>query len=126
MGCMQSTSASPTVPPKHFIGENLIVEKNKNFNQDYKVIKQVGEGSISNIYLVSKKLSITRGSASMRGFKQEIDDAKKVKAGNSKIYYALKEIDIDLIEPILLVCCKRQECDDSNSLFRAGCWLAVF
>jgi serine/threonine protein kinase len=101
MGCTQSTAASPAVKPKHFIGENLIVEKNKNFNQDYKVIKQVGEGSISNIYLVSKKLSSFKsGSASMRGFKQEIDDAK---SGNSEIYYALKEIDMELIEPEFLV-----------------------
>jgi calcium-dependent protein kinase len=40
---------------KTSIGENLVVFKKKYFHHDYVVVKRVGQGSISNIYIVRPK-----------------------------------------------------------------------
>jgi serine/threonine protein kinase len=40
---------------KTSIGENLVVFKTKDFRDDYTVVKRVGVGSISNIYIVRPK-----------------------------------------------------------------------
>lgn len=88
MGCSQSTAATSTrtgsvggsvakqQKKKHEIGSNLIVSKQKNFREDYNVVKRVGEGSISNIYKIQSKSGAEKG----------------------KIY-ALKEIDTSLVKP---------------------------
>jgi serine/threonine protein kinase len=60
---------------KTSIGENLVVFKKKDFRDDYVVVKRVGEGSISNIYIVRPK------------------NPEKSKRKEKVIYHALKEID---------------------------------
>jgi calcium-dependent protein kinase len=65
---------------KTSIGENLVVFKKKDFRDDYVVVKQVGEGSISNIYLVRPK------------------NTKKSTSKDKVCYHALKEIDTALLD----------------------------
>jgi serine/threonine protein kinase len=80
MGCVQSTPvAGGNEKKKLDIGSNLIVTKQKDFREDYKVVKRVGEGSISNIYKIRAK------SASSEIQKDKL--------------YALKEIDTSLVKP---------------------------
>jgi hypothetical protein len=58
MGCTQSTATSTNSAndnKKLDIGSNLIVTKQTNFREDYDIVKQIGEGSISNIYKVRAK-----------------------------------------------------------------------
>jgi len=89
MGCTQSQSTSKG----QNISENLISEKKQDFREIYDVEKQIGEGSISNIYLVHKKTEAVAGSA------KNINANFEVKRGAT---YALKEIDLDLVNPTFM------------------------
>jgi len=84
MGCAQSSTTGGAIAiskgtKKHNIGSNLVVTKQRDFRDDYKVEKRIGEGSISNIYKI------------------------RAKSGSSDIQkgmlYALKEIDTSLVKP---------------------------
>jgi calcium-dependent protein kinase len=103
MGCAQSASAvmsKPAQPKKHLLREHLLVEKKKSFFEDYTVLEQVGKGSISNIYLVKKKFhAMNYGSASIRGLNETAEtNADK----STEDFFALKEIDMDLVDPHFL------------------------
>lgn len=98
MGCAQSTTAVPDVRssskgqqqkgPKHAMADNMIVKFSEDVKDRYEIIKQVGEGSISNIYLVKRKL--------------ESVDTEEREQHLSENLYALKEIDVSLVEPRFL------------------------
>ena len=76
MGCTQSSAVAlnHSIHKKHRLTENLIVKHQNNVWDDFEKIKQVGEGSISNIYLARRK-------------------------NDKKSLYAVKCIDPELIEP---------------------------
>ena len=73
-----------------------IVEFSSNVKDCYSVQKQIGEGSISNIYLVQRKIN----TKSVTSSKPQRNKEQPVTLG-SKLY-ALKEIDMDLVEPKFL------------------------
>jgi len=88
MGCCQTKQVS-TKPPKHLLSENLLVERKAGFRKDYDIVKQVGEGSISNIYCVRKK----KAACSVQGEPETGNEG--CCAGD---LYAVKEIDASLVK----------------------------
>ena len=72
---------------KNSIGKNLLIEREQNFRDVFDVVKQIGEGSISTIYLVKKRYNVADGST-----------ASQEAATMSQQVYALKEIDVSNIE----------------------------
>jgi serine/threonine protein kinase len=96
MGCTQSQQAvsdpSQQVTKKHNLGDNLIVRRKKDFRNDYEIIKQVGEGSISNIYMVKRK-------GTHYGNETDETEGTMTEDLGSHDVYALKQIDSEFIKP---------------------------
>lgn len=115
MGC----ASSKPKKKKHHFGTNLVVERNKSVESDYKIIKRIGKGSIGIIYLAESRRptffdtpGTTSGNAAAgldaswatRSFHNNNNNSDVLgrsttsKNSDGKRQYAIKEIDTKMID----------------------------
>jgi calcium-dependent protein kinase len=89
----------PDTHKRNSIGSHLVMEKKRDFLDYYDVVRQIGHGSISNIYLVRKKKKDAEASPSTEEGGDESAKATEVAAAADRDrVYALKQIDLSLVE----------------------------
>lgn len=101
MGCRSSKPKQ-----KHHLGENFIVERNKSVEADYKIIKQIGKGSIGIIYLAESRrpkyyrCDLVAEDGSRHGGSRHGGSFHSSfrNGGNSKVQFAIKEIDGAMVD----------------------------
>ena len=103
MGCHVSKPKK-----KHHLGDNFVVERYKNVEADYKIIKQIGKGSIGVIYLAESGRPKYYGDLttqhavrrSKHGSQHNNDSSLTTTSGqeNTKVQFAIKEIDASMLE----------------------------
>lgn len=101
MGCLFSKPKK-----KHYLGENFVVERYKNVEVDYKIIKQIGKGSIGVIYLAeSRRPKYCDDLLSTQHFVRRSkhgnnDSSLTASSGqeSTKVQFAIKEIDASMLE----------------------------
>ena len=95
--------ALSNIEPTH----GRIIEFSSNVKDCYAVQKQIGEGSIGNIYLVQRKMEATpQTTATTTSGEPAVPEQAPPKNTTTTTlgsnFYALKEIDMDLVEPQFL------------------------
>jgi calcium-dependent protein kinase len=83
----------PDSTKRNEILQHLLVEKKRDFCDYYDVVKQIGKGSISNIYLVVKKKSVDTTPSLVTGKDSTLEQPTEPK----EVLYAVKEIDASLV-----------------------------
>ena len=94
---------------KHHLGQNFIVERYKSVETDYHIIKQIGKGSIGVICLaesrrpkycddLSSSAGFPNGSGRSSHGSYHGAVASTPRAVDSKVLYAIKEIDESMID----------------------------
>ncbi|KAL7568591.1 hypothetical protein ACA910_002702 [Epithemia clementina (nom. ined.)] len=112
MGCTQSTESAVTNKKASTATNRCagaaplrIVRFSSDVKDCYTIHKQIGEGSISNIYLIQRKLDATQSiTFNQSEGERHVQHQEKslMSPPESKHSYALKEIDTDLVEPKFL------------------------
>lgn len=99
MGCLPSKPKR-----KHHLRDNFVVERNKSVEDDYKIIKQIGKGSIGVIYLAECRppkyvddCSLCAGRSLHGGSDSQHSRQLPLRKGFQR-QYAIKEIDASMID----------------------------
>lgn len=87
----------PDSTKRNEILKHLLVEKKRDFCDYYDIVQQIGKGSISNIYLVTKKKTAGATSSPIEGKDSTSGQPTELK---DDVLYALKEIDPSLLNPV--------------------------
>lgn len=96
MGCLVSSPKK-----KHHLSDNFVVERKKNVEDDYRIVKKIGRGSIGVVYMAESKrpaycgedVSVGRERGGGPG-----GSKRSLQGSSTKRKYAIKQIDTEMID----------------------------